>query len=130
MKSSTRALLWIIGVFILLILAFNTCSNYLIKSDPNYKPLTEVEKEERRQKDDAALNAQLLVKRKLKSPSTADFPPTSTAKVEKSENGTWIVTSYVDSQNGFGAMIRNDWVAEIRYLPNDKIELVNIHFQE
>src|SRR5680860_229924 len=129
MKSSTNTFLWIIGAFILLILAFNVYSNYLEKSNPNYKPLTEAQKKEKRQKDDAALNAQLLVKRKLKSPTTAKFPATSTAKVEKSANGTWIITSYVDSQNGFGAMIRNDWVAEIKYLPNDKIELINIHFQ-
>lgn len=130
MKSSTKTFFWIFAGIGLFMFALISYSDYLITSNPNYKELTSAEKEERKQKDDAALNAQLLVKRKLKSPSTAKFPPTSTAKITKSATGTWIVSSYVDSQNGFGAMVRNDWVAEIKYLPNNQIELVNIHFQE
>lgn len=130
MKSSNKTLLNIIGILFFLTIGFYTFSNFLLTSNPKYKPLTEAQKKDRQQKNDAALNAQLLVKGKLKSPSTAKFPPTSTAKITKSATDTWIVTSYVDSQNGFGAMIRNNWVAKIRYLPSKQVELVSIHFQE
>jgi len=77
---------------------------------------------------DAALSARRFVKQRLKSPSTAEFPPTSTATVKKTPNGTYIVSSYVDSQNAFGATLRSNWVAEIRYLSGNRVELVDIQF--
>lgn len=77
---------------------------------------------------DAALSARGFVKQRLKSPSTAEFPPTSTATVKKTPNGTFVVSSYVDSQNAFGATLRSSWVAEIRYLSGNKVELVDIQF--
>ncbi|MGG2105552.1 hypothetical protein [Lysinibacillus pakistanensis] len=44
----------------------------------------------------------------LKSPSTAKFAGVGDWKVWK-ENGQTIVQSYVDSQNGFGAMVRSEF---------------------
>jgi len=55
--------------------------------------------------------AEDAVKKKLKSPSTAKFPGT----VEKSKHinylgsGEYEINSWVDSQNGFGAMIRSNF---------------------
>lgn len=43
------------------------------------------------------------IERLLKSPSTADFNSNATG------SGTWTVTGTVDSENGFGAMIRSDF---------------------
>lgn len=44
----------------------------------------------------------------LKAPSTAKFPNISNWRVGKN-NGEVIVQSYVDAQNGFGAMIRSQF---------------------
>lgn len=51
------------------------------------------------------------MERQLKSPKTADFPGVLTYKnhVKKMENGQWIINSYVDSQNGFGAIVRTNF---------------------
>ncbi len=120
----TRYVFLIITViFIWIFLMFNMCSSeeYGASVDNTGSTYT-------KQYRDAALNAQILVKRTLKAPSTAKFPPTSTANVESTSNGTYIVSSYVDSQNGYGAMVRQSWVAEIEYLPNNQIKLVNINF--
>ena len=53
-----------------------------------------------------------LVERKLKAPSTAEFP------ADERLTGTpppWIISGSVDAENSFGAMIRTQWVCEIRY---------------
>lgn len=50
--------------------------------------------------------AQVFVKRHLKSPSTADFPMGG-GTLTKVSDCRFIVTSYVDSQNGFGATVRS-----------------------
>ena len=63
-------------------------------------------------------NAKEYVLQGLKSPSTAEFPGTLL------EIGEWSVTrnkdvvtvkSYVDSQNGFGAMIRSNFAVQMSY---------------
>lgn len=51
---------------------------------------------------------QNTIKDILKSPSTAKFPGYSDWYFEKNKNKT-IVQSYVDAQNGFGAMIRSEY---------------------
>lgn len=56
--------------------------------------------------------AQSLVKDALKSPSTAKFPiGGGTAYVVKRNGDDWIVSGYVDAQNGFGAIVRENWIA-------------------
>jgi len=58
------------------------------------------------------------VKEKLKSPSSAEFPSFWTYKDHVSylsEFRVYIIQSYVDSQNSFGAMIRTEWKAMFQY---------------
>lgn len=57
------------------------------------------------------------VRAKLRSPSTASFPykPTVGMPLDKCR---FRITSYVDAQNGFGAMIRTPWTGVIEYLPD------------
>lgn len=71
--------------------------------------------------------AEDFVKQRLKSPSTAKFP----RLFEKNEhitdlgNGEYQIKSWVDSQNGFGAMIRSKWSCKIRFV-DDKVQAENI----
>ena len=64
-----------------------------------------------------------FIKDRLKSPSTADFSDESPTETGKQ---TWRVSGSVDSENGFGAMIRNDYVCTIRYAGDDNWRLVKL----
>lgn len=67
------------------------------------------------------VEAQMQLKNYLKSPSTAEFPSCSNFSIQKQENDTFIVSSYVDSQNGFGATIRSNWTMKYHYLGEGQI---------
>lgn len=64
---------------------------------------------------DARIGCERLVKDNLKSPGTAKFPgPFSGDYAEVRDNGLgWLYSSYVDSQNGFGAIIRTRFSCEV-----------------
>jgi len=66
---------------------------------------------------DLQIRSQNALNSILKAPSTAKYPNILEWKFGK-ENGTTIVQSYVDSQNGFGTMIRSEFQLKIK---NDKV---------
>lgn len=47
-----------------------------------------------------------IIKEKLKSPSTANFPYLSDWSIYEKSYNTYSVSSYVDAENGFGSEIR------------------------
>jgi hypothetical protein len=55
------------------------------------------------------------VKEQLKSPSTAKFPFFDWVST-KTENQTYFVKSYVDSQNSFGATVRTEFVGLVQQI--------------
>lgn len=63
--------------------------------------------------------AKIVVKDKLKSPSSAKFPISDSEYVVEKAIGEndWVVSGYVDAQNGFGAMIRTIWIASFTLGP-------------
>jgi len=71
--------------------------------------------------------AEDFIKQRLKSPSTAEFPGT----FEKDDHitdlggGEYKIRSWVDSQNGFGAMIRSQWSCKIIFA-DGKVRAENI----
>lgn len=72
------------------------------------------------------VEAQMQITRFLKSPSTAKFPLHPT--IDKISEERYKVSSYVDSQNGFGAMIRSTYTVDFTYLPEDKLKINQIIF--
>lgn len=62
--------------------------------------------------------AENAVLQTLKSPKTAEFPTSKDWDISK-ENGVVTARSFVDSQNGFGAMIRMQF--EIKFSKNNKV---------
>ena len=56
--------------------------------------------------------AQTFVKQNLKSPSTAKFG--SNPSVRETSKNVFVVKSYVESQNSFGAMIREKYEVTLR----------------
>lgn len=58
--------------------------------------------------------AEYTIKELLKSPSTAEFSGTKAYELSDQKD-VWAVNGYVDSQNGFGAMIRSSWEVQLDY---------------
>src|SRR5687768_1316046 len=67
----------------------------------------------------ACAMSQQFVRQKLKAPATATFPAWSDdACVVTHRNHIWVVRSYVDAQNDFGAMLRTPYTVEMIYSPS------------
>ncbi len=71
------------------------------------------------------VESQFILEKFLKAPSTAEFPSSSYANIERLKDNGFKVTSYVDSQNGFGAMIRSEWTVLFQYV-GDQIKLYQV----
>lgn len=65
----------------------------------------------------------------LKAPDSADFPFTQDEEhtVQVSEN-IFKIESYVDAQNSFGAQMRTNFVAKVKYEGNDQWRLISLNF--
>lgn len=70
-----------------------------------------------KEQSELQIKSQKVITSILKAPSTAEFPNILEWKFGK-QDGVTIVQSYVDSQNGFGAMIRSEFQLKIQ---NDKV---------
>ena len=71
-----------------------------------------------------------FVKEKLKSPSTAVFPSDSyKLHVKPLPNQTYEISSYVDSQNSFGALIRTKFHGRVRKVSSSKWALISLEFE-
>ena len=70
-----------------------------------------------RGKISASLAAQRYVTANLKAPTSASFPWYDESSVTTYGECEFIVRSYVDAQNSFGAMIRNNYTVRLRYDP-------------
>lgn len=62
----------------------------------------------------------LFTEDRLKSPSTADFPSSSSSDIRDLGNNIFEVRSYVDAQNSFGATIRRNFYCKVQFLGTDK----------
>ena len=72
-----------------------------------------------------------FVEKRLKAPRTAKFPGVFDGKLDHVSsigNYSYRISSYVDSQNGFGALIRTTFVGEIRQVSDDRWQLVSLEF--
>ena len=91
----------------------------------------EAEKEMERQRSiasDARYSAKEFVKRRLRAPSTASFSGLTETSVTKTKDGDYFVMGWVDSQNGFGAMIRSTWAVQMKDM-GAKWQLVDVKIQ-
>lgn len=73
-----------------------------------------------------------FVKRNLKSPSTAKFPGVLSrdGHVLKGDDNQYVINSYVDSQNSFGATIRTNFILIIQQVSEKDWRLIDIQFLE
>jgi hypothetical protein len=75
---------------------------------------------------EAFVEAEHIVSGFLKAPSTAQFPSMSDATIEDLADNGFKVSSYVDSQNSFGAMLRSSWSVLFEYTPDDKVDIYQV----
>lgn len=103
---------WVfIGGIILLIIIAN-----LGKDKNSENTITEKKQKSSNDKRFLAYNySTQYVKQKLKSPSTAKFPNMfeKINHIKDLGNDQYFINSWVDSQNGFGAMIRSEFSCKI-----------------
>lgn len=66
----------------------------------------------------AFIDAKSEVEKQLKAPSTAEFCKEYETEIIRNGN-TWSIEGWVDAQNSFGAMLRNDFVVKITYTAKD-----------
>lgn len=66
------------------------------------------------------------VEARLTSPSTADF---SFLRMTKTGTGSWSTRGYVDSQNAFGATMRNHFYCEVKYVSESQWKLIELTFR-
>ena len=71
---------------------------------------------------------QKFVEDRLKSPSSAEFPVRYPQFTEDLGGGRYRVETYVDSENAFGAMIRTEFICEVKYGAGDKYHLELLEF--
>ena len=69
---------------------------------------------------DALIDSRSFVKEKLLAPATADFSEDATTVI-KTNDSTFSVNSFVDSENAFGAKLRSKYSCTIIYTHNNKV---------
>lgn len=115
MKQNRRALMGCLiamgafGCFLV-----GTCALFL--GEMNSPEMKAIEQERRRcgSELEAFLNSRYLVRRHLRSPSTAEFPSSPDDRdihIETLECGKYRVYGWVDATNGFGAILRQRYTA-------------------
>lgn len=65
----------------------------------------------------ACTMAEKLIKPQLKAPSSAEFDYADCRSNATRSGNTWTLTTYVDSDNSFGAHIRTHFVAKLTNVP-------------
>lgn len=119
--SATFGCLIVCGFFALIIWGavsvFKSCTSKETSETKHAK----VEKAEKVKVDEGDVHgawsyATLFVERELKSPRSAKYPfaAASNGAVTYLGNDTYLVKSYVDSENSFGAMIRTNFTLTIK----------------
>jgi len=87
-------------------------------------------------KSSAWVMAQKFVKQQLKSPGSASFGSlfrdyqNYEDVVADLGGGKFRVRAWVDSDNVFGATLRNHFVCELQYTGNDRWQLLDLTFRE
>jgi hypothetical protein len=79
---------------------------------------------------DASTYCERHVRRRLKSPSTADFPWGTSDRVQYSGDGRYRMRSYVDAENAFGATVRLDFDCIVKTEDGESWRLIDLQMQQ
>jgi hypothetical protein len=59
--------------------------------------------------NEARIACEQFVQAQLRAPATATFSPRVETRVTHTVRDDWVVNGWIDSQNGFGAMLRSEY---------------------
>jgi len=66
-------------------------------------------------KVNVSIMAHQCIENELRSPATAEFSNYGSEKITQVNDSTWQVVGHVDSQNGFGALVRLSFISVVKY---------------
>jgi hypothetical protein len=105
---------WTTGRKVLVGVIFLTIFILIITGAPGSKSNTSVQSIQYDKEINSTVFAEKTIKDILKAPSTAKFVDVQAYELSN-EKDVWAVNGYVDSQNSYGAMIRNQWEVQLDY---------------
>lgn len=119
LKRSMCIFVFLIGIFLTIYMYKNEISKEFIKLK-------------------AVKYSELEIEKHLKCPSSAKYPnyileheQYSEILLDEDKGDTWAISSYVDSQNYLGAMIRGKWRVVIRFSQDgNNYEIVNYNIED
>ena len=125
-EDTIKTIVWTIGIIVVAFFFVRDCacssSSEVAQEQSNFNHAA----------NEAYLVTCDLIKKRLKSPSTAKFPHylevnmISLGKDSLNRGERFFIQGYVDSQNGFGAMIRTNYSATVLYKPNERLTIENL----
>jgi hypothetical protein len=114
-KASGCAVAIVLLVFLVLVAwLFNAITGGRTSSSPSARRV------------DAFVMCNQFVKDRLRSPASADFASVTSAVINQVSGDEWTVQSHVDSQNGFGAMLRTKFTCTLKPAGGDRWQLVDL----
>ncbi len=114
-KGDIKLVSFVIVLFLMAFGFFDSSS----KPETVHSPVSQTVKDDRVEKYVAYHTAIEMIQDQLVAPSTAKFQKFDYDLVRTVDYCTWIINSYVDSQNSFGAMIRTRYRAKIMKVSED-----------
>lgn len=80
-------------------------------------------------KSDALIASQMFVEKQLNAPGSAKFPYQEEDAIDQLNDSTFVIVSYVDSQNDLGVLIRNYYKCKIIYSNTGKVKCEDLQFE-
>lgn len=110
----TKAVWWLL---LIIVMSFGYAFSFNNNAPPKSAEQIIQDKKEI-EAEEAKIIARDFVKQRLKAPSTAKFQSTYNFAVQEQKDGSWKVQGYVDAQNSFSAMIRNNFQVVVKKGPD------------
>lgn len=124
--------LGVVGLFVVLLFVIFSSSGK--PSQPALAPVVEKpDTPENQDPIDVLIKSQSFMEDRLKAPQSAKWPYLGDKGVQvgfATKSHHWVVSSYVDSQNSFGAMIRTLYVMSLEYIPGQGWKMADLQAGE
>jgi hypothetical protein len=120
----------LIVVIALCVWGYNSCASIFTLS-PEKQAEFDAEKDRKSKYSDSIMAFTMskeFVLRELMSPASADFPWFQRSFAVDLGQGRYRISSYVDSQNSFGAMLRTQYECTLKFTSPDSWALESLTF--
>ena len=126
-EKAAKGLVVLIALGAIIVFGLKSCFGVSDKSSAPKAELTSAQILSKR-KVNAYIQSQMCVEGILKAPSTAKFPYGDCDLIPQINDSTFLVISYVDAQNAYGAMVRNYYRCVIVENAESKFECLETRF--